>query len=144
MTTKKISQIAFVLVLIVFFGSAIRMLGTEPDEGKTALHFYYESSFGPSSAILSIFSFVIMLKLVRRLKDKTKEKAMKMFAASAFMIFIGMGAFGIHGWGLIEGEPTRYILRTSIFIGSIFTILGVHFWDKSLTPIEQAKSTTEI
>jgi len=121
---------------IVFIAAIIRLLSIDIKTDVSYFHFLYESTFGPVSAVLAVFSFFITLKASKYFSGGTVGAGLQLIALGMLFIALGMFAFGMHGWGLLGGEEMRYILRSSVFISSIIMFYGSY---KILKGVETIK-----
>ncbi len=121
---RMIPMFALGCVILVFVAALIRSQLIDSREGVSYFHFLYESTFGPTSAVLTLFSSMICFKTARSFAGGLIGKGLMNFTIGLVLLTVGMFAFGIHGWGLLGGEEMRYILRSSVFLAAFFMFAG--------------------
>lgn len=100
----------FLLFLFALLIVALPDIAYAAEETKSALHLFYERTFGPVGAIAGIIAMVVLWQLTKK-SDTNLSYALKLFVFVLIFINIGSISFGIHGAGLIDGETSRYVER---------------------------------
>ncbi|MHA2006773.1 MAG: hypothetical protein ACXABO_04500 [Promethearchaeota archaeon] len=120
---KTIFLITIVSSIVILLISTIRILITPPPVGKTIGHYFFESFVGPFSATLALFACV-MIWMTANSMGGVMGRGLTLYAIGTVLLFIGMLAFGLHGYDVIPGEETRLILRSCVLGGTVFFFLG--------------------
>lgn len=104
-------KIYFILSLFLF--TPVMVFAAESAEivERSALHIFYERTFGSIGAIAGIIAMVVMWQVSVRVKEESMRFVLRMFVLVLFFINIGSASFGIHGVGILDGETSRYIER---------------------------------
>ncbi len=120
---KMLTISTLVASIAIFIVSVIRVLITPTPEGKTIGHYFFESIVGPLGATLALFA-CIMIWMAASSMGGVMGRGLTLYAIGVIAIFVGMLAFGLHGYGVIPGEEMRLILRSWVLGGIVFIFLG--------------------